>query len=323
MQREDGAEIEIMSGFGCGLNAWRVPVENIRNARNTVFLNVLSGYQDETTLRKTCADTNAGCRLSPFPGRLAFAQYNWQGEHFQLVNNVSWAPHALHGLLQDKKWEFESFESDGDSCTAVFSCEWPGAFPGYPFPYRATTSINFTGESVSINSSILNTGKRSLPYSEGWHPYFTLGEKIDNYTLTLPRTALAILDKDDLPTGKFKEDQRFVNGRKINDEFINDCFCLEKEFTQLPASDSDFINNAHVKLENDLYILDFWQKAGQKGYNAIQLYTPPSRDSIAIEPMTAEPNAFNHLRGLIVVAPGEERTFTFGFNFHEKQGIEL
>jgi aldose 1-epimerase len=45
--------------------------------------------------------------------------------------------------------------------------------------------------------------------------------------------------------------------------------------------------------------------------------------SIAIEPMTAEPDALNHHRGLIVIPPGEERTFNFGFRFHEKMGIEL
>ena len=323
LQREDGAEFEILSGFGCGLNAWRVPVESNQGSRNTAFLDLLFGYRDENTLRKTYADTNAGCRLSPFPGRTAFAQFNWQGQNYKLVNNVSWAPHALHGFLQDKEWCFDSYESDNDGCTAVFTCDWPGAFTGFPFPYRATTTINFTGESATINSSVLNTGKTDLPYSEGWHPYFTLGEKIDNLSLTLPKTSLALLDKDDLPTGNFKEDTRFVNGRKIGDEFINDCFCLEKEFTQLPASDSDFINNAHSQLESNRYILDIWQKAGQNGYNTIQIYTPPSRDSIAIEPMTAEPNALNHGRGLIVIPPGEERTFTYGFRFHEKQGIEL
>ena len=323
LQREDGAEFEILNGFGCGLNAWRVPVESTQNTHNTVLLDLLFGYREEQTLRKICNDTNAGCRLSPFPGRVGFAKYSWQGKEYSLVNNVSWAPHALHGFLQNVAWEFDSFESDSDGCTAVFTCDWNGAFAGFPFPYRATTSINFTGESVTINSSVLNTGKSDLPYSEGWHPYFMLGEKIDGLKLTLPKTSLAVLDKDDLPTGNFKDDKRFVGGNKIGDAFINDCFCLEKEISQLPTSDSDFINNAHAQLESSRYTLDFWQKAGKDGYNAIQIYTPPSRESIAIEPMTAEPDALNHHRGLIVIPPGEERTFTFGFRFHEKTGIEL
>jgi aldose 1-epimerase len=150
-----------------------------------------------------------------------------------------------------------------------------------------------------------------------------LGEKIDNLNLKLPKVSLAVLDKADLPTGEFKDDVRFENGRKINDEFINDCFCLDKGVTQVQVSGTDFINNAHVLLESDRYELDIWQKAGLEQYNAIQIYTPPDRMSIAIEPMTAEPDALNHHRGLIVIPPGEERTFTFGFRFHEKTGIEL
>ena len=323
MQRDDGAEFEILSGFGGGLNAWRVPVEDPANSHSSKMLDLLYGYRDEPTLRKISPDTNAGCRLTPFPGRTAYAQFKWKGETYKLVNNVSWAPHALHGFLQDKEWTFESFESDNDSCTAIFSCDWPGAFTGFPFPYRAVNEITFTGESVTITSRVQNIGKAELPYSEGWHPYFMLGEKIDNLTMTLPRTSLALLDSADLPTGNFKEDMRFVDGRKIGDEFINDCFCLEKEVTQLKATDSDFINNVHAELESDRYTLDIWQKAGVEQYNAIQIYTPPDRMSIAIEPMTSEPDALNHQRGLIVIQPGEERTFTFGFRFHEKTGIEL
>ncbi|WP_298767759.1 aldose 1-epimerase [uncultured Fibrobacter sp.] len=323
LQRDDGAEFEFLSGFGGGLNAWRVPVENFRDSRNSTMLDLLYGYRDEPTLRKIYPDTNAGCRLAPFPGRTAFAQFQWRENTYKLVNNVSWAPHALHGFLQDKEWAFESFESDNDSCTATFCCDWPGAFAGFPFPFRAINTINFTGESVTITSIVKNIGKSDLPYSEGWHPYFMLGEKIDNLTLKLPQSTLALLDSNDLPTGKFKEDQRFTCARKINDEFINDCFCLEKEMTSFPSADSYFINNAHVLLESNRYSLDIWQKAGIEQYNAIQIYTPPDRMSIAIEPMTSEPDALNHHRGLIVIPPGEERTFTFGFHFHEKQGIEL
>ena len=313
LQRDDGAEFEILSGFGCGLNAWRVPVENVQNAPS--MLDLLYGYRDEPTLRKISPDTNAGCRLTPFPGRTAYAQFNWLGETYKLVNNVSWAPHALHGFLQDKEWSFDSFESDSESCTAVFSCDWPGSFAGFPFPYRATNAITFTGESVTITSSVKNIGVSDLPYSEGWHPYFMLGEKIDNLVLKLPSSSLAILDSADLPTGNFKEDTRFVNGRKIFDEFINDCFCLEKEMTHMQAVDGDIINNAHVLLESDRYALDIWQKAGLEQYNAIQIYTPPDRMSVAIEPMTAEPDVLNHHRGLIVIPPGEERSFTFGSEF--------
>lgn len=308
MQRDDGAEFEILSGYGCGLNAWRLNKQDL-----------LMGYRQGDDIAKIAPDTNAGCRLTPFPGRTAFAKFTWGGNTYQLENNVSWAPHALHGFLQNKEWQFQSFESDNESCTAIFTCDWAGAYTGYPFPYRATNIVTFTGESVMIQSKVENLGTKDLPYSEGWHPYFMLGEKIDNLVMKMPETKLALLDKADLPTGNFQDDTRFVGGSKIGDQFINDCFCLNDEYAKVHVTETqDLTNNAHVILESGKFTLDIWQRAGKEQYNAIQMYTPPDRMSIAIEPMTTEPDALNHHRGLIVIPPGESRTFQFGFSIAEK-----
>ena len=303
LQRDDGAEFEILSGYGAGLNAWRIP-----DSKTGKLADLLFGYREGDDIFKIGPDTNAGCRLAPFPGRVAYAKFNWNGKDYQLVNNVSWAPHALHGFLQNKEWKFVNFESDSEKCVATFSIDWPGAFAGFPFPFRAINKITFTGESYSVESTVTNIGAGDLPYSEGWHPYYTLGEKIDNLTMELPETDLALLDKADIPTGEFKPDTRFVGGRLINDEFINDCFVLKKE--------KNFENIlAAVELKSDSKSLQIWQKAGQEQYNTIQIYTPPNRMSIAIEPMTAEPDTLNHHRDLIVIRPGENRTFSFGAKF--------
>ena len=135
--------------------------------------------------------------------------------------------------------------------------------------------------------------------------------------MTLPESNLAILDKADIPTGEFKPDVRFVGGRLIGDEFINDCFCLNQgENTFVNENKKNFENIlAAVELKSDSKSLQIWQKAGDEQYNAIQIYTPPDRMSIAIEPMTAEPDTLNHHRDLIVLKPGEDRTFVFGAKF--------
>ena len=308
LRRDDGAEFEILSGYGGGLNAWRIPANGSAKSQELLF-----GYRVGDDIYKLGPDTNAGCRLAPYPGRTAYAQFTWRNSTYKLINNVSWAPHALHGFLQNKEWKFESFESDSESCTAIFSCDWPGAFAGFPFPFHAINTITWTGESWTVNSSVKNTGNSDMPYSEGWHPYFMLGEKIDGLVLTLPPTKLALLDKADLPTGNFKEDTRFVGGRTIGDEFINDCFCLGEEFSAGATQ-----TQAHILLKGQASTLDIWQQAGQEQYNAIQIYTPPTRASIAIEPMTSEPDALNHHRGLIEIPPGESRNFAFGARFQKK-----
>ena len=311
LQRNDGAEFEILSGYGAGLNAWRIP------DKNSKLSDLLFGYREGDDIFKIGPDTNAGCRLAPFPGRVAYAKFNWNGGDYQLVNNVSWAPHALHGFLQNKEWKFVSFESDSEKCVATFAIDWPGAFTGFPFPFRAVNKITFTGESYTVESTVTNIGKGDLPYSEGWHPYYTLGEKINGLTMTLPESNLAILDKADIPTGEFKPDLRFVGGRAIGDEFINDCFCLNQGESTFVSKNKKIFENilANVELKSDTKSLQIWQKAGNEQYNAIQIYTPPDRMSIAIEPMTAEPDTLNHHRDLIVIKPGESRTFVFGAKF--------
>ena len=311
LQRDDGAEFEILSGYGAGLNAWRIP-DNSGKLQDLLF-----GYREGDDIFKIGPDTNAGCRLAPFPGRVAYAKFNWNGNDYQLVNNVSWAPHALHGFLQNKEWKFVSFESDSEKCVATFAIDWPGAFTGFPFPFRAVNKITFTGESYTVESTVTNISFGDLPYSEGWHPYYTLGEKINGLTMTLPESNLAILDKADIPTGEFKPDLRFVGGRAIGDEFINDCFCLNQGESTFISKNKKIFENilANVELKSDTKSLQIWQKAGDEQYNAIQIYTPPDRMSIAIEPMTAEPDTLNHHRDLIVIKPGESRTFVFGAKF--------
>ncbi|MGL6269156.1 MAG: hypothetical protein ACRC2O_14590, partial [Chitinophagaceae bacterium] len=47
-----------------------------------------------------------------------------------------------------------------------------------------------------------------------------------------------------------------------------------------------------------------------KSYPYLQLYTPPHRNSIAIENLSAAPDAFNNGMGLVTLEPDHTRTFS-------------
>jgi len=51
---------------------------------------------------------------------------------------------------------------------------------------------------------------------------------------------------------------------------------------------------------------------GYREYNYLQVFIPPDRMSIAIEPMTCNANAFNNKDGLITLSPGEVLTTVCG-----------
>lgn len=295
--REDGAELEILTGWGAGLNAWRVPVAN--GTRELLF-----GYRDEKTFRETQADTSAGERLSPWPGRTNNAVWQWNGNSYKLDNNVTWAKHSLHGLTHTKKWSLVSFESDEASATLKVAYDWTGNHAGFPFPFRAETAFTFTGESVTVKSYTKNVGQNAMPYAEGWHPYFMLGQKVDTLTLSTPESERLLLDSTDIPTGERVAETRFEGKAALGDTFINDCFALKGNF-----------ESASTVLASEKESITISQKSDAKGFRQLVVYTPPDRNSIAIEPMTSEPDVLNHHREMIVLNAGEELNLEWSATF--------
>jgi aldose 1-epimerase len=293
IQKQNGAELEILTGWGAGLNAWRIPTE-----KST--LNLLYGYQTEESFWKIQNDTSAGVRLAPWAGRTNNAIWNWKGETFKLDNNVSWAKHALHGLVHQKKWLLKSFTSDTEKAILTLAYDWTGNHDGFPFPFHAETIFTFTGHSFSVKTKTTNTGSKEMPYSEGFHPYFSLGEKIDNLTLKIPASEKVLVDSTDIPTGKRETETRF-NDSLLGDTFINDCFAIQ-----------NLVEKSETILKSSSATLSVWQNSNAKEYRFIQIYTAPDRESIAIEPMTHEPDVLNHHRELITLQPGETLELEWG-----------
>lgn len=294
---DNGAELEILAGHGAGLNAWRVPVTN--GVRELLY-----GYQSEKALREIHADTNAGVRLSPFAGRTNMAKWDWNEKTYFLENNVSWAPHALHGLLHIKPWRFISFSAEESFAELTLAYDWMGGHPGFPFPYRAETRFRFSGNSFQVTSIVENRGIAPMPYSEGFHPYYSLGTKIDDLQIQLPPVKRAILNELDIPTGNYQEDARFEKKTLLGNTFINDYFALKD-----PTAKNTVISLYNAKNKEKLEI------SQGLGYKGIQIYTPPHRQNIAIEPMTHEPDVLNHHRDLLIIEPQKSLSFSFEASF--------
>ena len=296
----DDCELEILAGFGAGLNAWRVPV-------NGKKMDLLYGYRDAETFRKIQADTNAGVCLSPWPGRTANAKWHWKGKDYKLVNNVSWAPHALHGFLHVLPWKFESFASNEKEAVLTLSRDFYGDANAYPFTYKVTNIYTFNGKSFTVKSIVKNTYHETLPYAQGFHPYFMLGKKVNALTLSMPASHKALLDSADIPTGELEAETRFTGNTPIAETFINDYFAFDEkssEHASVILKDPETGNQ-----------IDVWQKTGKDLWRGIQIYTPPDRESIALEPMTSAPDVLNHHRELIEIIPNASIELLWGAAF--------
>jgi len=297
IRHESGAELEILAGFGAGLNGWRVPSSQGK------LVSLLSGYHSEEDLRARHADTSAGVRLSPFPNRLRGGKWSWRDHSGELPINFKWQPHAIHGLLHTRPWFFSSFRSDESAAELELVCHWTAEHPGFPFHFTARTTFRMEQKAFSVRSTIVNNGTSDLPYGEGYHPYFRLDAPVDQLELALPPVDAVLTDDLSIPTGARTPFTDFAEPRPLGDRFIDHCWAITANSDQAVCT----LRNPKSGLG-----LRIWQQNGHGAYRYIQAYTPPDRQSIAIEPMTCEADVLNHHRDLLIVSPGSHHTLQWG-----------
>lgn len=88
----------------------------------------------------------------------------------------------------------------------------------------------------------------------------------------------------------------------IEDTLFDDCFITKKSEVSLKTSEFN-IN------------LDFSSKTPN---SFLQIYTPPKRDCIAVEPMSCAPNSFNNKNGLLILKPYDSYKWTVRLKISQK-----
>ncbi|MEJ7588728.1 MAG: aldose 1-epimerase, partial [Ferruginibacter sp.] len=177
--------------------------------------------------------------------------------------------------------------------------EYRGIERGYPFHYNCKISYHLkTGNELTIATNIINTDEGLIPVQDGWHPYFTFGGKIDDLQLEFQSKEMVVFDESLIPTGNVVPYQEFGSLKKIGSAIIDNCFTLNFAECQ-PLC---VLRDAGKKLQIEV-------RPG-KHYPYLQIYTPLHRNSIAIENLSAPPDAFNNKMDLIILQPGENIIFT-------------
>lgn len=299
IRHQGGAELEVLAGFGAGLNGWRVPTAHGK-------MELLAGYASEEDLRSRYADTSAGVRLSPFPNRLNGGKWSWQGMNGELPINFKWQPHAIHGLLHTLPWNFVSFHSDEEAAELTLERRWNAECPGFPFPFVARTTVRMEERAFTVKSQTVNVGESEMPYGEGWHPYFCLGDKVDSLEMRTPVVDAVLVNDLSIPTGERRPFTDFADFKAIGDRFIDNCWAIREDAPRVET----ILRNKRLNAE-----LRVWQQNGPRAFRYIQTYTPGDRQSVAIEPMTCEPDALNHHRDLLVLGAHQVAELEWGAVF--------
>lgn len=292
LQNADGScEAEIYC-FGALLNAF-----TIRKGGRS--LNVVDAFTSPQQAQQSITNGFRSARLSPFTCRMQEGQYQFNGQQYKVEKHYM-GPHAIHGIVYDAVYEVVSTTADETKASVVLQYQYPGSDKGYPFPYAST--IEWTlgeGNRLTVTTRVTHQNEVAIPLAEGWHPYFKLDVPVDACTLQFDAPVMLEFDDTLVPTGKLLPDTRFASPQSMNGVFLDNCFVID---TTVKHPRCVFGNQAaQLVIEPS------------QSYPYLQVYTPPHRNSIAIENLSGVPDAFNNGIGLLHVAKGKTAEFSTSY----------
>ncbi len=249
-----------------------------------------------------------GQLLMPWTNRIADGAYSFGGRDLQLPLTEPGRHNASHGLVRWVAWTAE--EHTERSVTLRYRLM---AQSGYPWSLDLRVVYDVSADGLTVAQSARNLAATAAPYGQGAHPYLTVGPgPCDFWELTLPAATRSLSDPErKLPTGREPVDGTeadFRVGRPIGD------VVLDHAFTDL-ARDGDGRTTVTLRDPAAGHAVALWVDAA---YRWLMVYTGDDnaegtrRRSVAVEPMTAQANAFVTGEDLVVLSPGAEFSASWG-----------
>ncbi len=247
-----------------------------------------------------------GQQLLPWPNRIRDGRYTFEGVTQQLALSEPDRQNAIHGLVRNVPWRLVSLSSDRveQSVRVYPQSGWPGTI-------EATIAHTVGNDGVVTEVSVTNIGATAVPFGYASHPYLTVGEgTVDDVVIAVPAERYLTVDDRLLPL-----DLILVEGR---DEDLRTAAPLgNRRFdTALTGLTRGEDGRWRARLERGERWAELWAGAG---LDWIQVFTGNDRRdlSIAVEPMTCGPNAFNPgptQDGMIILQPGESASYEWGID---------
>lgn len=282
---ETGAEAVIVPDCGAMLTSLKLPLQN------NDLIEVVAGAKNIEEFNNNAIPEFRSSVLVPFPNRVNKGKYTFNGIEYQLPINFKSEGNAIHGLVAEVEFNKIKVDQENGVLECTYTCL--EGFEGYPFAFDLNLIFRIGAAGITLLMSIENKGKEPMPAGLGYHPYFTLGKKVNCLNLQLPKAEI-LAHRNLIPTGEKKSFDALNNSPELGDLILDDCL-------ELVGEDGE---NHYTTL-----LVDSEAQTGlvisQMGGSFLQIYTPTHRDFIAIEPMTCAPDAFNNGIGLAVINPGQ------------------
>jgi aldose 1-epimerase len=248
---------------------------------------------------------SAGQLLAPWPNRLGGGRYNFDGTAYQLPITEVTRGNASHGLVRWVTWQRVEQTPESIELTCVLPPQ-----PGYPFALGLSTTWSIGPDGLRADHTAVNLGATAAPFGFGAHPYLRIGDaQLDDLVLHLTAAERLTVDERLLPTGRADVTGTaldFTTPRKIGS------VQLDTTFTRLDRG-ADGIARTRLTTPDGAGV-ELWQGAT---FDWVQVYSGigPSgsqRHTLAVEPMTCPPDAFNSGVALNILQPGDRWTGSWG-----------
>jgi aldose 1-epimerase len=251
-----------------------------------------------------------GQLLMPWPNRVRDGRYSFDGRDLQLALTEPKRSNASHGLARWAAWTLEERTEHSVSMQYRLMAQ-----TGYPWLVDLHVLYDLSADGLTVTQTATNLSPSPAPYASGAHPYFTVGNgPVDGWELRLPAATRSITDDRLIPMST--EDVAgtpydFREGRTLGD------LALNHGFTDLERDES---GRATTSLRDPATgrALEVWV---DQGHRWLLLYTADdvaatARRSLAIEPMTANADAFRTGEDLLTLASageaGDEASVSWG-----------
>jgi aldose 1-epimerase len=251
-----------------------------------------------------------GQLLVPWPNRIRDGSYSFEGRDLQLGLTEPSRHNASHGLVRWAAWTPE--EQAGSSVSLSYRLM---AQSGYPWTLDLHVVYDLSADGLTVTQTATNLSDEPAPYASGAHPYLTAGDgPVDAWELTLPASRRLLADERQLPVGEEDVAETaydFRVARPLRDTQLDHAFGdLER--------DEDGIATTLVRDPATGRGAALWVDRHHRWlmvFSADDGWDPP-RQALAVEPMTAPPDAFRSGRDLLTLAPagqpGDEASVSWG-----------
>lgn len=216
---------------------------------------------------------------------------------------------AIHGLLRFTPY---SLVHRTESTVTLAATVYPQH--GYPFQLDTKVTYELVEDGISVWHNVTNVGAAKAPVALGTHPYLRVAEvPLEDIVVTVNASTRFEATQRQIPFAEMPvvgTDKDLRGGRPISS------LRLDETYGGLALVDG---RHTHTLEAPDGRRVSLWQ---DENFGFVQVFTPRNYQradapglAIAIEPMTAPPNAFVTKRALKWIDPGETWTVNWGISY--------